>query len=90
MELKFYYDDKGVPVQWTYAVRPKKQIFFKNWRPKKHNIKVIGLTNEKENDRLQQEILDDINRKEHPKKEKLTGMYARRTNWITNNIELKL
>tara|TARA_B100001250_G_scaffold10084_1_gene8791 strand:- start:928 stop:1170 length:243 start_codon:yes stop_codon:yes gene_type:complete len=80
MELKFYYDDKGVPVQWTYAVRPKKLIFYKNWRPKKQNIKVIGLTDEKENARLQQEILDDINRKEHPKKEKLTGMYARRTN----------
>ena len=54
MELKFYYDDKGVPVQWTYAVRPKKLIFYKNWRPKKQNIKVTGLTDEKENDRLQQ------------------------------------
>ena len=72
----FGYDNNGTNVKWHWSDQEKQ--YWKTWKPKVEDVILIGLTNEEEKSKIQQEIWDDYMQKEHPKKEKLTGMYARR------------
>ena len=74
----FGYDNNGTNVKWHWS--DQKKQYWKTWKPKVEDVILIRLTNKKEKGKIQQEIWDDYMKKEHPKKEKLTGMYARRTN----------
>ncbi len=74
----FTYDDNGKEVEWVWNVQPLDKIFWKTWKPKLNNVKIIGLTDKKECARLQKEIWESVMESEHPKKEKLTGMYKQR------------
>mgnify|MGYP003660099259 FL=1 len=74
----FGYDDEGSNVAWTWNVKPIEKLGWKTWKPKLNNVKIIGLTDEKECARLQKEIYESVMLSEYPKKEKLTGMYKQR------------
>ena len=79
MGLVFGYDYKGKNIEWTWNVRPKEKIFWKTWKPKKENIKILTRwTSKEETDRLRVEIFEGIIKDEHPKEKKLTGIYKER------------
>jgi len=72
----FEYVDNGTMVEWYWNDQIKQ--YHKTWKPKLNNVKIIGLTDKKECARLQKEIWESVIESEHPKKEKLTGMYKER------------
>ena len=79
MGLIFGYDYNGKNIEWTWNVRPKDKVFWKTWKPKKENIKLLTpLTSKAENDKLKAEIFEGIIKDEHPKEKKLTGIYKER------------
>ena len=79
MGLIFGYDYNGKNIKWTWNVRPKDKVYWKTWKPKKENIKLLTpLTSKAENDKLMAEIFEGIINTEHPKKEKAKGIYAKR------------
>jgi len=79
MGLIFGYDYNGKNIKWTWNVRPKDKVYWKTWKPKKENIKILTcLTSKEETDRLRVEIFEGIIKDEHPKEKKLTGIYKER------------
>ena len=79
MGVVFGYDYNGKNIEWIWNVRPKDKVFWKTWKPKKENIKLLTpLTNKAENDKLIAEIFEGIIKDEHPKEKKLTGIYKER------------
>ena len=76
MELIFGYDYHGTNIEWTLEVEPQSKIFWKTWKVKKENIKILTpLTSKKENAKNITEIFEDILKDEEPTKKKLTGIY---------------
>ncbi len=71
----FGYDYNGQNVEWTWRVRETEKIYWKTWKPKLHDVKILNLTDTTEISKVQQEIFQDVMDSEHPKKEKLTGIY---------------
>ena len=74
----FEYDDNGTMVEWYWSDQIKQ--YHKTWKPKLNNVKIQGLTDKNESVRLQKEIWESVMLSEHPKKQKLTGIYKVRRN----------
>ena len=71
----FGYDYNGQNVEWTWRVREVEKIYWKTWKPKLSDVKILNLTDSDEVSKVQQEIFQGVMDSEHPKKEKLTGIY---------------
>ena len=77
--LIFGYDSDGTNIDWYW--KDQKKQHWKTWKPKKNDLKLLKpLTSKKENDKIITEIFDEVMKNDFPKKEKLKGIYARRTN----------
>ena len=74
----FGYDYNGTNIEWTWNVREIEKIYWKTWRPKIQNVKIIGLTDKKEANKLKKEIWESVMESEHPKKETKKGIYKLR------------
>ena len=74
----FGYDYNGTNIEWTWNVREIEKIYWKTWRPKIQNVKIIGLTDKKEANKLKKEIWESVIESEHPKKETKKGIYKLR------------
>ena len=74
----FDYDYNGTNIKWTWNVREIEKIYWKTWRPKIQNVKIIGLTDKKEANKLKKEIWESVMESEHPKKETKKGIYKLR------------
>jgi|TARA_R110000744_G_scaffold303454_1_gene412132 hypothetical protein len=75
--LIFGYDYKGTNISWTWNVRPKEKIYWKTWKPKLENVKILtDLTDEKQKSKIAKEIFEGVIDSEHPTKDKLTGIYG--------------
>ena len=58
-------------------VQPIEKIYWKTWKPKVTNVKVLtDLTDPKEKNRIAKDIHEQIMTREHPPKNKLTGIYG--------------
>lgn len=56
--LTFGYDYEGTNISWTWNVRPKEKIYWKTWKPKLENVKILtDLTDEKQKRIIAKEIL---------------------------------
>ena len=75
----FGYDYNGVNVEWTWRVRELEKIYWKTWKPKLSDVKILNLTDSDEVAKVQQEIFQGVIDSEHPKKEKLTGIFKVRS-----------
>ena len=74
----FGYDDEGSNVEWYWSDQVKQ--YHKTWKPKLNNVKIQGLTAKKQSVRIQKEIWESVMLSEHPKKQKVTGIYKVRRN----------
>ena len=75
--LIFGHDDNGQDIIWTWDVEPIEKIYWKTWKPKVTNVKVLtDLTDPKEKNRIAKDIYEQIMTREHPPKNKLTGIYG--------------
>ena len=74
----FGYDYNGTNIEWTWNVLEVEKIYWKTWRPKIQNVKIIGLTDKKEAHKLKKEIWESVMESEHPKKETKKGIYKLR------------
>ena len=74
----FGYDDEGSNVEWYWSDQVKQ--YHKTWNPKLNNVKIQGLTDKKQSVRIQKEIWESVMLSEHPKKQKVTGIYKVRRN----------
>jgi len=74
----FGYDDEGSNVEWYWSDQVKQ--YHKTWKPKLNNVKIQGLTDKKQSVRIQKEIWESVMLSEHPKKQKVTGIYKVRRN----------
>ena len=74
----FGYDYNGTNIEWTWNVLEVEKIYWKTWRPKIQNVKIIGLTDKKEANKLKKEIWESVIESEHPKKETKKGIYKLR------------
>jgi|TARA_X000001316_G_C892793_1_gene13877 hypothetical protein len=75
--LTFGYDYEGTNISWTWNVRPKEKIYWKTWKPKLENVKILtDLTDEKQKRIIAKEIFEGVLNSEHPIKDKLTGIYG--------------
>ena len=76
-DLIFGHDDNGQDINWTWDVTPIEKIYWKTWKPKVSNVKILtDLTDPKEKHRIAAEIHEQIMAREHPVKNKLTGIYG--------------
>ena len=66
----FDYDYNGTNIKWTWNVLEVEKIYWKTWKPRLNNVKILNLTNTKEVSKVQQEIFQGVIDSEHPKKEK--------------------
>ena len=74
----FDYDYNGTNIKWTWNVLEVEKIYWKTWKPRLNNVKILNLTNTKEVSKVQQEIFEGVMDSEHPKKKQLTGIYKMR------------
>ena len=74
----FDYDYNGTNIEWTWNVLEVEKIYWKTWKPRLNNVKILNLTNTKEVSKVQQEIFEGVMDSEHPKKKQLTGIYKMR------------
>ena len=74
----FGYDYNGANIEWTWNVQEVEKIYWKTWKPRLNHVKILNLTDTKEVSKVQQEIFQSVMESEHPKKEKLTGMFKER------------
>ena len=74
----FNYDYNGTNIEWTWNVLEVEKIYWKTWKPRLNNVKILNLTNTKEVSKVQQEIFEGVMDSEHPKKKQLTGIYKMR------------
>ena len=73
----FGYDYEGRNIKWQWNVRPLKKIWWKTWKPKLSNVKIITvLTDKDESSKIAKEIFEGVMNSEHPIKDKLTGIYG--------------
>ena len=75
----FGYDYNGSNIEWTWNVREVEKISWKTWKPRLNHVKILStLQDDKSYGIIKEEIYDSVMESEHPKKEKLTGMYKER------------
>ena len=75
----FGYDYNGTNIKWTWNVRPLKNIYLKNWKPRLNHVKILStLQDDMDRDIIKEKIYESVMEAEHPKKEKLTGMFKER------------
>ena len=73
-EIEIYeYDYNDNMINWYWSDQIKKN--YKTWKPKLSDVKILNLTDTKEVSKVKQEIFQGVIDSEHPKKEKLTGIY---------------
>ena len=51
------------------------QIWWKTWKPKLENVKLLNVDDKTEYKIIQQQLYNEIIQSEHTKKEKLSGIY---------------
>tara|TARA_R100001082_G_C4363174_1_gene160402 strand:- start:1724 stop:1993 length:270 start_codon:yes stop_codon:yes gene_type:complete len=72
----FEYEYQDDLIKWTWSVRPIEKMYWKTWKPKVENVKILSkLTNTSLTNKIKQEIYEGVISNEHIKQEKLTGMY---------------
>tara|TARA_R100000426_G_scaffold44220_1_gene33630 strand:- start:811 stop:1059 length:249 start_codon:yes stop_codon:yes gene_type:complete len=71
----FGYDYEGRNIEWQWNVRPLKKIFWKTWKPKLENVKLLNVSDTNEYKIIQKKLYDEIIEKEHSKRERLSGIY---------------
>ena len=71
----FGYDYEGRNIEWEWNVRPLKKIFWKTWKPKLENVKLLNVSDTNEYKIIQKKLYDEIIEKEHSKRERLSGIY---------------
>ena len=76
----FGYDYNGQNVEWTWRVREVEKIYWKTWKPKLSDVKILNLTDSNEVSKVQQEIFQGVMDSEHPKKDNET--YKRQNNCL--------
>ena len=77
IDLTFNHDDNGTDISWTWDVKPINKVFWKTWKPKLINVKILtDLEDSKEKKRIAKDIHEQIITREHPPKQKLTGIYG--------------
>ena len=77
INLTFNHDDNGTDISWTWDVKPIDKVFWKTWKPKLINVKILtDLEDSKEKKRIAKDIHEQIITREHPPKQKLTGIYG--------------
>ena len=75
--LEFGYNYNGENILWTWDVEPIEKVFWKTWKPKLANVKIITvLTDKEESSKIAKEIFEGVINSEHPIKDKLTGIYG--------------
>jgi len=75
----FGYDYNGTNIEWTWNVREVGKIYWKTWKPRLNHVKILStLQDDKTYGIIKEEIYESVMESEHPKKEKLTGMYKQR------------
>ena len=72
----FGYDYNGTNIEWTWNVREVGKIYWKPWRPRLNHVKILStLQDDMDRAIIKEEIYESVMESEHPKKEKLTGIY---------------
>ena len=71
----FGYDYEGRNIEWQWNVRPLKKIFWKTWKPKLENVKLLNVSDTNEYKIIQKKLYNEIIEKEHSKRERLSGIY---------------
>lgn len=71
----FGYDYEGRNIEWQWNVRPLKKIFWKTWKPKLENVKLLNVSDTNEYKIIQKKLYDEIIEREHSKRERLSGIY---------------
>ena len=72
----FSYDYNGTNIEWTWNVREVEKIYWKTWKPRLNHVKILStLQDDKTYGIIKEEIYESVMESEHPKKEKLTGIY---------------
>ena len=72
----FGYDYNGTNIEWTWNVREVGKIYWKTWKPRLNHVKILStLQDDKTYGIIKEEIYESVMEAEHPKKEKLTGIY---------------
>ena len=68
-ELIFGYDYEGKNVAWTWDVEPLEKIFWKTWKPKLTNVKILSkFTDHKLKQLTRTDIYESVIAKQHPPK----------------------
>ena len=68
----FGYDYEGRNIEWQWNVRPLKKIFWKTWKPKLENVKLLNVSDTNEYKIIQKKLYDEIIEREHSKRERLS------------------
>ena len=75
----FDYDYNGINIKWTWNVREVEKIYWKTWKPRLNHVKILStLQDDKTYGIIKEKIYESVMESEHPKKEKLTGMFKER------------
>ena len=75
----FDYDYNGTNIEWTWNVREVGKIYWQTWKPRLNHVKILStLQDDTTYGIIKEKIYESVMESEHPKKEKLTGMYKER------------
>ena len=75
----FGYDYNGTNIEWTWNVREVGKIYWQTWKPRLNHVKILStLQDDKTYGIIKEKIYESVMESEHPKKEKLTGMFKER------------
>ena len=76
----FGYDYNCTNIEWTWNVREVEKIYWKTWKPRLNHVKILStVQDDKTYGIIKEEIYESVMESEHPKKEKLTGIYEVRS-----------
>ena len=72
----FGYDYNGTNIEWTWNVREVGKIYWQTWKPRLNHVKILSTLQDDMNRAIiKEKIYESVMESEHPKKEKLTGIY---------------
>jgi len=75
----FDYDYNGTNIKWTWNVLEVEKIYWKTWKPRLNNVKILSTTQDaKMLNKIKEEIYKSVMEAEHPKKETKKGIYKLR------------
>ena len=75
----FGYDYNGTNIEWTWNVLEVEKIYWKTWKPRLNNVKILSTTQDaKMLNKIKEEIYKSVMESEHPKKETKKGIYKLR------------